>query len=81
MYIGSGVFLLVLGAILNWGVSDRISGVDLHLIAIVCMAGGALAILLSVLAGSRARGYPATSTSPVLTATGATVEGVEVDRA
>lgn len=82
MYIGTGIFLLVLGAILNWGVSDRISGVNLHAIGIICMAGGVLAILVSMIAGlgRRPRGYTATRTSTVDSATGTKVEQVDVDR-
>lgn len=57
MHIGSGVFLLVLGAILSWGVADRVSGVNLHVIGLICMAGGVLAILFSLVTGSRSRGY------------------------
>ena len=69
MYIGTGIFLLVVGAILNWGIADNISGVNLHMIGIICMAGGALAILLSLVAGRRP-GYSATSTSTVDQTTG-----------
>ncbi len=82
MYIGTGIFLLVLGAILNWGVADRISGVNLHMIGLICMAGGALAIMLSFLAGPgrRSGGYTATRTASVDHATGTTVEQVDVER-
>ena len=79
MHIGSGVFLLVLGAILNWGVADRVSGVNLHIIGPICMAGGVLAILLSLVTGSRSRGYSATRTATVDKATGTTVERVDVE--
>ncbi|MBK9726403.1 MAG: DUF6458 family protein [Candidatus Lutibacillus vidarii] len=79
MHIGSGVFLLVLGAILNWGVADRVSGVNLHVIGLICMAGGVLAILLSLVTGSRSRGYSATRTATVDKATGTTVERVDVE--
>ena len=79
MHIGSGVFLLVLGAILSWGVADRVSGVNLHVIGLICMAGGVLAILFSLVTGSRSRGYSATRTATVDTATGTTVERVDVE--
>jgi hypothetical protein len=48
MYIGGGITLLVLGGILAFGVSDRVSGLDLQLIGYILMAGGALAIVLSL---------------------------------
>ena len=79
MHIGSGVFLLVLGAILNWGVADRVSGLNLHVIGLICMAGGVLATLLSLVTGSRSRGYSATRTATVDKATGTTVERVDVE--
>ena len=79
MHIGSGVFLLVLGAILNWGVADRVSGVNLHVIGLICIAVGVLAILLSLVTGSRSRGYSATRTATVDKATGTTVERVDVE--
>ncbi len=48
MYIGGGITLLVLGGILAFGVNDRVSGLDLQLIGYILMAGGALAIVLSL---------------------------------
>lgn len=81
MYVGTGIFLLVVGAILTWGVSDRVSGVNLQVIGIICMAGGALAILLSLVMESRRRsgGYRATRSSTTDPATGTTVDQVDVD--
>ena len=43
------------------------------------MAGGVLAILLSLVTGSRSRGYSATRTATVDKATGTTVERVDVE--
>ena len=49
MYIGGGIVLLVVGAILAFAVNDQsIGAVDLQMIGWICMAGGALAILLSL---------------------------------
>lgn len=55
MYIGGGIFLLVVGAILAFAVNDSsVGSVDLSVIGWICMGGGALAILLSlVLANQR----------------------------
>ncbi len=50
--IGAGIFLLVVGAILNWAVADAIKGVDLHMIGLICMGGGILAIVLGLLLGT-----------------------------
>ena len=48
MGIGTGIALLVIGAILSFGVSDRIEGVDLTVIGYICMGAGALAIILAM---------------------------------
>ena len=49
MYIGGGIFLLVVGAILAFAVNDTsVGAVDLPVIGWICMGGGALAILLSL---------------------------------
>ena len=56
MYIGGGIFLLVLGAILSFAISDtKVSGIDLQVIGYICMAGGVLAIVLSLMMMNRAR--------------------------
>ena len=52
--IGVGIFLLVVGAILNWAVADMVKGVDLHMIGLICMAGGVLAIVLGLVVGAGA---------------------------
>ena len=39
MYIGTGIFLLVVGAILNWGVADRLDGVNLRVFTSGDLAG------------------------------------------
>jgi hypothetical protein len=48
MSLGLGIFLLVVGGILAFGVRDQFSALDLTAIGYVCMAGGALAIVLSL---------------------------------
>ena len=56
MYIGAGIFLLVVGAILAFAVSDtEIGGLDLAAVGWICMAGGIIAIALSLLMMQRAR--------------------------
>lgn len=76
-YIGPGVFLLVIGAVLNWAVADRVPGVDLHMIGIIMMVGGTLAVLLSFLLPGG--GYRATRTANTDPATGSRVEDVSVE--
>lgn len=49
MYIGAGIFLLVVGAILAFALTDQsIGSLDMEVIGWICMAGGALAIVLSL---------------------------------
>jgi len=48
MGIGGGIALLVIGAILSFGVSDRIEGVDLTVIGYICMGAGVLALILAI---------------------------------
>ena len=76
-YIGPGIFLLVIGAVLYWAVADRVPGVDLHMVGLIMMAGGALAILLSFLLPRG--GYRATRTANTDAVTGTRVEQVDVD--
>ena len=49
MYIGGGITLLVIGAILSFAVRDNISGVNLTVIGYILMAAGVLAIILSMI--------------------------------
>ncbi|WP_231505168.1 DUF6458 family protein [Cellulomonas sp. URHE0023] len=48
MGIGGGIGLIVVGAIMSFGVSDRIDGVNLTVIGYICMAAGVLALILAV---------------------------------
>ncbi|HJE52005.1 MAG TPA: DUF6458 family protein [Tessaracoccus flavescens] len=78
MYIGTGIFLLVIGAIASFAVRDSISGVDLTMIGYICMGAGVLAILLSFLV----RGSGGVSSRKVTQqdpSTGTTVEESRVD--
>lgn len=57
MYFGGSIGLIALGAVLAFAVADRISGVDLVAVGYICMAAGALGIILSLaLNGQRDRG-------------------------
>ena len=48
MGIGTGIALLVVGGILAFGVRDQFDAIDLTAIGYICMAGGALAIVLGL---------------------------------
>ena len=59
MSLGLGIFLLVLGGVLAFGVRNQWSAFDVTVIGYVLMAGGALAIILYFIA-SRQRRRPTT---------------------
>ncbi len=57
MYFGGSIALIALGAILAFAVQDSLSGVDLVTVGYICMAAGALGIVLSlVMNNQRAHG-------------------------
>lgn len=57
MYIGGSIFLLAVGAIFSFAVTDAISGVDLTMVGYILMAAGALGIVLSlVISGQASQG-------------------------
>lgn len=81
MYIGSGIFLLVAGAIMAFAVRDSLDAIDLTMIGYICMGAGALAIVLSFLMrgsnGSDVSSRRVRHTDPN---TGATVDETDVHR-
>ena len=79
MYIGLGIFLIVIGAILTFALhASTIGPVDVAMIGWICMAAGVLAIVLS-LALTRRTGYSSRRVSQTDPATGARVDQVDVD--
>jgi hypothetical protein len=48
MRLGTGIFLLALGAILVFALQARVSGVDLEVVGWILMAAGALGIVLEL---------------------------------
>ena len=48
MGIGGGIFLLVVGGVLAFGVKDSWDALDLTAIGYICMAAGVLAIILTL---------------------------------
>ena len=49
MTIGTSLFLLAVGAILKFAVSDEVSGVDLSTVGVILMIVGVIGLLLSLL--------------------------------
>jgi hypothetical protein len=55
MGIGAGIFLIAIGGILAFAVSDRISGVDLTMVGYILMGAGALGLVLVMMLAQRGR--------------------------
>ncbi|PKQ27300.1 MAG: hypothetical protein CVT64_02405 [Actinobacteria bacterium HGW-Actinobacteria-4] len=53
MALGTGIFFLVLGAILTFAVGDSVEAVNLVLIGYICMGAGVLAIILSLIVNAQ----------------------------
>ena len=49
MQIGTSIFLIAVGAILKFAVTDSISGVDLATVGVILIVVGIVGLLLSVL--------------------------------
>ena len=80
MYIGLGIVLIVIGAILAFALNIDIPGVGDDTLGYILMAAGALAILLSFLATRRRPvGYTTTRESQVDPASGSRVDRTDVD--
>ncbi len=54
MGIGTSIFLLAVGAILAFAVTDAISGVDLTVVGYILMGAGVLGLLISMMVMNRA---------------------------
>lgn len=48
MTIGASLFLIAVGAILKWAITDNLSGVDLGTIGVILMIVGAAGLILGV---------------------------------
>lgn len=81
MYIGLGIVLIVLGAILSFVLQVDVPGIDDDMLGFILMGAGLLAIVLSFAMRGRARpaGYTATRSSHVDPATGSRVDETRVD--
>ncbi len=54
MGIGVSVFLVAAGAVLSWGVTGDVEGVDLDVVGVILMVVGALGLLWALVASSAA---------------------------
>ena len=82
MYIGVGIFLIVVGAILTFALNVSVGAVDLDVIGWICMAAGVVAILLSLVVVNRrttGMGYSSRRVTQTDPATGSRVEETDVD--
>ena len=55
MTIGSSIFLIAVGAILRYAVTDSISGVDLTTIGLILMIAGVVGLLIGLFMMTTAR--------------------------
>jgi hypothetical protein len=55
MQIGTALFLLAVGAILKYAVTDSVDGINLETVGVILMVAGAVGIVLSLFMMSRAR--------------------------
>lgn len=55
MVIGSGIFLIVVGAILAFAVNADSSVVDFDIVGWICMGAGVVAIIVSLILAAQAR--------------------------
>ena len=79
MGLGTGIALLVIGGILAFGVQDSIEAINLTVIGYICMAAGALAIILSLVMRGGG-GYSSRRVTHSDPATGTRVDETHVDR-
>lgn len=68
MRVGLSLVLLAAGAILTWGVTATVSGVNIHVVGVILMVVGALGIVLSLIAMSSAGGPGSVRRRDVVTA-------------
>lgn len=68
MALGSGIALIVIGAVMAFALDVQVEGVDFDLIGYICMGAGVLAIILSlILSAQKARAIREGGTSVTTT--------------
>lgn len=68
MRIGGSLFLIAVGAILNWAVSAHVNGVNLHAVGWILILVGAVGLLVTLIWMSTRRRTDVIHRSPVGTA-------------
>ncbi len=53
MALGTGIFLIVIGAIAAFAIEDSVDAVDLGAVGWICMAAGAVAITTSLIVNAQ----------------------------
>ncbi|GAB3493134.1 DUF6458 family protein [Nocardiopsis coralliicola] len=48
MGIGLGIFLMIIGAVLNFGITAEVSGLDLNAIGMILMLAGLAVVVITV---------------------------------
>ena len=80
MYIGLGIVLIVIGAILAFALNVDLPGIDDNTLGYILIIAGVVAILLSfALARRRPVGYTTTRESQVDPVSGSRVDRTDVD--
>ena len=80
MYIGLGIVLIVIGAILAFALNIDLPGIDDNTLGYILIVAGIVAILLSfALARRRPVGYTTTRESQVDPVSGSRVDRTDVD--
>jgi uncharacterized membrane protein SirB2 len=70
MSLGTGIVLVVIGAILAFALNVQVDWIDLHLVGYILMIAGAVGIILGIVLLSRRRRSVATTRTAVDPATG-----------
>ncbi|MFF2053575.1 DUF6458 family protein [Leifsonia sp. NPDC058194] len=70
MSLGTGIVLVVIGAILAFALNVQVDWIDLHLVGYILMIAGAVGIILGIVLMSRRRRSVATTRTAVDPATG-----------
>ena len=55
MALGTGIFLIVVGAVLTFALNESVDAVNLEMVGWIFMIAGALAIIISLIVNSQAR--------------------------
>jgi len=82
MYIGVGIFLIVIGAVLTFALNESVEAVNLGMVGWICMGAGVLAIILSLVMKPRrdTGSYSTRRVSQTDHNTGTRVDETHVDR-